>query len=75
MENDSLESSSSLVMTTLKAAKGRVFAGRSAGLLSGTASVKPAVLRTLKARFLEGLTPSDLKSVLAVAKYQSALAP
>ena len=43
---------------------------RSLRSLSGAASGVPTMLRHLKPRFLEGLTPSALKSVLEAAEYR-----
>ena len=70
MKNDSVGCSSSPVTTTLKAVNTRFSAGRSPDLPSSAAIGTSAVLRNLKPRFLEDLTPPELRAVLAAAKYR-----
>ena len=69
MKNYSAEYSSNPVTNRSKAVRGRRFTVLSAHSPSGAVGwCSPAVLRKLKPRFLEGLAPDEIKSVLAAAK-------
>ena len=70
MKNYSAESLSVPLTTTLRAGRANDSVARSAHLLSCAEARVPAILRDLKPRFLEGLTPPELKSVLAAAEHR-----
>lgn len=74
MKTYSAESVSTAETDSLKPGNGRVGARRASSLPSSGEDEKLGVLRDLKPRFLEGLTPTEGESVLALAKYREARA-
>jgi CRP-like cAMP-binding protein len=70
VKNYSAPSSPSTAPTFVKAANNSLVAMRSSQALSGVGSGATGMLRGLKPRFLEGLTPPEVKSILGVAEYR-----
>ena len=70
MKKQSFDSFPTSETTGLKPLSPSVRGTRTPRSLSGAASGVPTILRHLKPRFLEGLTPSALNSVLEAAEYR-----
>ena len=70
MNNHSAESLPTPATAAFKAVKSGVSTARSAQLLSNVAGGILPLLRNLRPRFLEGLTPPEFNSVLTAAKHR-----